>query len=126
LSEAHVDDGNGIEWLREGDEALREARRLIWQRLAVRPFGVRFLRVMDGMSLTADFQVDYLTLQARVWRLLGDADASEVLWARLVQDVEVAQVDDDNPFTLFTELEAQALFYRNWEAMGRPFPIGSQ
>ena len=126
LSEAHVDDGNGIEWLREGDETLREARRLIWQRLAARPFGIRFLRVMDGMALTADFRVDYLTLQARVWRLLGDADASEVLWARLVQDMEAAQVDDDNPFTLFTELEAQTVFYRNWEAMGRPFSIGSQ
>ncbi|MCS3839137.1 hypothetical protein HNR03_003745 [Pseudomonas sp. JAI111] len=125
LSEAHADDGNGIEWLREGDETLRETRRLIWQRLAARPLGIRFLRVMDGMALTADFRVDYLTLQARVWRLLGDADASEVLWTRLVQDVEAAQVDDDNPFTLFTELEAQAVFYRNWEAMGRPFPIGS-
>ncbi|QZP31221.1 dermonecrotic toxin domain-containing protein [Pseudomonas sp. DR48] len=125
LSEAHADDGNGIEWLREGDETLRETRRLIWQRLATRPMGIRFLRVMDGMALTADFRVDYLTLQARVWRLLGDADASEVLWTRLVQDVEAAQVDDDNPFTLFTELEAQAVFYRNWQAMGRPFPIGS-
>jgi hypothetical protein len=126
LSEAHADDGNGIEWLREGDEGLRQARRLIWQRLAARPFGIRFLRVMDGMALTADFRVDYLSLQARVWRLLGDADASEVLWTRLVQDMEAAQVDDDNPFTLFTELEAQAVFYRNWEAMGRPFSIGSQ
>ncbi|SDO85604.1 C-terminal novel E3 ligase, LRR-interacting [Pseudomonas arsenicoxydans] len=125
LSEAHADDGNGIEWLREGDETLREARRLIWQRLAARPLGIRFLRVMGGMAVTADFRVDYLSLQARVWRLLGDADASEVLWARLVQDVEAAQVDDDNPFTLFTELEAQAVFYRNWEAMGRPFSIGS-
>ncbi|QAY86412.1 dermonecrotic toxin domain-containing protein [Pseudomonas arsenicoxydans] len=126
LSEAHTGDGNGLEWLREGDDGLRETRRLIWQRLAARPFGIRFLRVMDGMALTADFRVDYLSLQARVWRLLGDADVSEVLWNRLVQDMEAAQVDDDNPFTLFTALEAQAGFYRNWEAMGRPFPIGSQ
>jgi hypothetical protein len=126
LSDAHTGDGNGLEWLREGNDGLRETRRLIWQRLAARPFGIRFLRVMDGMALTADFRVDYLSLQARVWRLLGDADVSEVLWNRLVQDMEAAQVDDDNPFTLFTELEAQAGFYRNWEAMGRPFPIGSQ
>ncbi|MCP1444987.1 hypothetical protein J3D54_004119 [Pseudomonas sp. GGS8] len=126
LSEPGADYGNVTEWLREGDEGLQEARQLIWQRIAARPLGGRFLRIMDGMSLTADFRVDYLALQARVWRLLGDADASEPLWTQLVQDIGGAEVDPENPFTLFTALEDRARFYRSWEAMGRPFPISSQ
>lgn len=119
-------DGDVIEWLREGDEGQREARRLKWQRLAARPLGDRFLRVMEGLSLTADFRVDYFALQARVWRLLGDADASEALWTQLVQDIEAAEVDPENPFTLFTALEDRARVYRDWVAMGQPFPIGGQ
>ena len=96
---------------------------LIWLRLADKRFGARFLRIMDGLSLTADFRVDYLTLQARVWRLLGEADASEELWRRLAQDVEVAEVDADNPFAIFSVLEDRAKLYRDWVAMGRPFPL---
>ncbi|MGY3306579.1 hypothetical protein ACVK1X_005908 [Pseudomonas sp. PvR086] len=126
LSDLGVNYGNVIEWLREGDGELQATRRLIWQRLAARPLGAQFLRVMDGLSLTADFRVDYLPLQARVWRLLGEADASQALWERLVQDIESAEVDPENPFALFTALEDRARFYRNWEAMGRPFPIGTQ
>jgi hypothetical protein len=126
LSEPGANYGNVIEWLREGDQGLREARQLVWQRLAVRPLGSRFLRIMDGMSLTADFRVDYLALQARVWRLLGDADASEALWTQLVQDIGGAEADPENPFVLFTALEDRARFYRDWEAMGRPFPIVTQ
>jgi len=119
-------DGDVIEWLREGDEGQREARRLTWQRLAARPLGDRFLRVMEGLSLTADFRVDYFALQARVWRLLGDADASQALWTQLVQDIEAAEVDPENPFTLFTALEDRARLYRDWVAMGQPFPIDGQ
>ncbi|VVN98697.1 dermonecrotic toxin domain-containing protein [Pseudomonas fluorescens] len=123
LSEPGPHHGEVIEWLRESSGARRQARRLIWQRLAAKPLGTRFLRIMDGLSLTADFRVDYLTLQARVWRLLGEADASEALWARLVQDVEVAEVDADNPFAIFTVLEDRARLYRDWVALGRPFPV---
>ncbi|MDQ0124200.1 hypothetical protein J2W17_003148 [Pseudomonas lini] len=123
LSEPGPDYGEVIEWLRESSGARRQARRLIWQRLAAKPLGTRFLRTMDGLSLTADFRVDYLTLQARVWRLLVEADASEQLWSRLVEDVEVAEVDADNPFVTFTVLEDRARLYTDWVAMGRPFPI---
>ncbi|VVP80358.1 dermonecrotic toxin domain-containing protein [Pseudomonas fluorescens] len=125
LSEPGPDYGEVIDWLRESTHEQRQARRLIWQRLAAKPQGPRFLRIMDGLSLTADFRVDYLTLQARVWRLLGEADASEELWARLVQDVEVAEVDADNPFASFTVLEDRARLYTDWVAMGRPFPISA-
>lgn len=123
LSEPGANYGNPIEWLREGDAAQREARRLIWQRLAAKPLGTRFLRVLDGLSLTADFQVDYLALQASVWRLLGEADASEALWTRLVREIEVAEVDADNPFAMFNALEARARLYKDWVSMGRPFPV---
>ncbi|AWM92604.1 hypothetical protein DJ564_18185 [Pseudomonas sp. 31-12] len=123
LSEPGPNYGNPIDWLREGDSGQREARVLTWQRLAARPHGDRFLRIADGLSLTADFRVDYLALQARMWRLLGDADASEVLWAQLVQEIEEAQVDPENPFTLFTALEGRARLYRDWVALGQPFPI---
>jgi hypothetical protein len=126
LSDPGPDYGDVIEWLRESDGELQATRQLIWQRLAARPFGSRFLRVVDGLSLTADFRVDYLSLQGRVWRLLGDADASQALWERLVQDIESAQVEPENPFALFVALEDRARFYRDWEAMGRPFPISAQ
>lgn len=126
LSDPGPNYGNPIEWLREGNSGQREARVLTWQRLAARPHGERFLRIADGLSLTADFRVDYLALQARVWRLLGEAQASEALWTQLVPVMEEAQVNPENPFTLFTALEDRARLYRDWVAMGQPFPIDPQ
>ncbi|KQN53322.1 hypothetical protein ASE98_19745 [Pseudomonas sp. Leaf48] len=123
LSDLGLSHGDVVDWLREGSEEQRQARRLIWERLAARPQGERFLRVLDGLVLTADFRVDYLSLQARVWQLLGQADASEQLWARLTQDVEVAEMDADNPFAIFAALEERARLYRDWVALGQPFPI---
>ncbi|QVW25785.1 hypothetical protein KJF94_09690 [Pseudomonas hormoni] len=126
LSEPGPDYGDVIGWLREGDDEQRQARRLIWQRLAARRQGPRFLRTMDGLSLTADFRVDYLSLQARVWRLLGEADASEELWARLAEDVEVTEADADNPFAVFMVLENRARLFRDWVSLGRPFPVNAR
>lgn len=115
--------GNPVAWLREGDEALRQTRRTIWQQLAVKPSGGHFLRVIDGLSLTADFQVDYLVLQARVWRLLNEAQASDELWGWLNRFVEGAAIDAENPLGIFTSLEDRARLYRDWVTMGRPFPV---
>ncbi|PQP04367.1 hypothetical protein C5612_10245 [Pseudomonas frederiksbergensis] len=126
LSESGAGYGNVNEWLHEVDDGQREARRLIWQRLAASPQGTRLLRFIDGMSLTADFRVDYLSLQARVWRMLGEADASVALQTQLVQEIEAAQIDPENPFTLFKALEDRARLYRDWVAMGQPFPIDAQ
>lgn len=126
LSEPGLNYGGVNEWLGvadEANEAQRHARILIWLRLADKRSGARLLRIVDGLTLTADFRVDYLTLQARVWRLLEEADVSEELWKRLVQDVEVAEVDADNPIAIFRVLEDRAKLYRDWVAMGRPFPI---
>lgn len=124
LSEPGVDYGSAIPWLEEGDELLRTSRQEIWQRLAAKPSGEVFLRVMDGLSLTADFRVGYWLLQARVWRLLREADASEELWGWLRQIVESTLADAENPFRLFTVLEDRARLYSNWVAMGRPIPLG--
>lgn len=123
LSAPGADYGNPVAWLQEGDEALRQARRTIWQQLAVKPSGSRFLRLIDGLSLTADFQVDYLALQARVWRLLSEAQASDELWNWLIWVVEGTEVDAENPLEMFMSLEDRARLYRDWVAMGRPFPV---
>ncbi|MHC8377585.1 leucine-rich repeat domain-containing protein [Pseudomonas sp. MDT1-16] len=124
LSEPGVDYGSAIPWLEEGDELLRTSRQEIWQRFAAKPSGAAFLRGMDGLSLTADFRVGYWLLQARVWRLLREADASEELWGWLRQCVETTLADAENPFRLFTVLEDRARLYSNWIAMGRPIPLG--
>ena len=124
LSQPGDDYGSAIPWLKEGDEMLRTARQQIWQRLMAKPSGPVFLRVMDGLSLTADFQVGYWLLQARVWRLLRETDASEELWGWLRQCVETMLADAENPFRLFTALEDRVRLYSNWVAMGRPIPLG--
>ncbi|MHC8400691.1 leucine-rich repeat domain-containing protein [Pseudomonas sp. MDT1-17] len=124
LSEPGVDYGSAIPWLEDGDELLRTTRREIWQRLAAKPSGGVFLRVMDRLSLTADFRVGYWLLQARVWRLLREADVSEELWGWLRQRVETTLADAENPFRLFTALEDRVRLYSNWVAMGRPIALG--
>lgn len=123
LSEPGADYGSATPWLEEGDESVREARQQIWQRLAVKPSGSALLRVVDGLSLTADFRVGYWSLQARVWRLLHEADASEELWGWLLHCVETRTADADNPFRLFVLLEDRVRLYCDWVAMGRPIPL---
>jgi hypothetical protein len=123
LSAPRVGYGNPGAWLQEGDEALRQVRRTIWQQLAVKPSGSHLLRIIDGLSLTADFQVDYLALQARVWGLLSEAQASDELWSWLSRTVEGTAVDAENPLGMFMSLEDRARLYRDWGAMGRPFPV---
>ena len=123
LSEPGADYGSATPWLEESDESVREARQQIWQRLVVKPSGSALLRVMDGLSLTADFQVGYRSLQARVWRLLQEADTSEELWGWLRQCVETRRGDAQNPFRLFVVLEDRVRLYRDWVAMGRPMPL---
>ncbi|MBD9562993.1 dermonecrotic toxin domain-containing protein [Pseudomonas sp. PDM09] len=115
--------GNPEAWLQPGEEALQQVRRTIWQQLAVKPSGSRFLRLIDGLSLTADFQVEYMALQARVWQLLSEAQASDELWNWLNRVVEATEVDAENPLGIFMSLEDRARLYRDWVAMGRPFPV---
>jgi hypothetical protein len=115
--------GNPEAWLQQGEEALQQVRRTIWQQLAVKPSGSRFLRLIDGLSLTADFQVEYMALQARVWQLLSEAQASDELWNWLNRAVESTEVDAENPLGIFMSLEDRARLYRDWVAMGRPFPV---
>lgn len=122
LNQPGANYGGATPWLKEGDELIRTARREIWQRVAAKPSGGPFLRVMDGLSLTADFQVGYWLLQARVWRLLREADASQELWGWLRQRVETTVADADNPFRLFGLLEDRVRLYRDWVSMGRPIP----
>jgi hypothetical protein len=104
LSAQGADYGTPMVWLRDCDEALQQSRQALWQRLAGKPSGTRFLAVIDRLSLTPDFQVSYLSLQARVWRLLQKADASEEMWGRLSR----SSGRFDRPMVAFTALEVRA------------------
>lgn len=110
-------------WLQRLPEAQVELKRLMWQRLEEKPGSIRFLRVFGGLSRTADFQVSYPVLQARIWRLLDEVDASDELWGLLSKDVALSALDAENPFTSFTRLEHKVRVYRDWVQMGRPIPI---
>ncbi|WP_095129626.1 dermonecrotic toxin domain-containing protein [Pseudomonas sp. Irchel s3h14] len=117
---------NPAAWLNGLDAAHENARLQIWQRLSLRQRGGRFLGALNKLTLTADFQVNYLNLQARVWRLLTEADASDELWGRLSQDVRLPAGAFDNPFAVFTVMEDRARLYNDWVALGRPFPAGGE
>ncbi len=106
LSAPGADYGTPTVWLRDCDEALQQSRQALWQRLAGKPSGTRFLAVIDRLSLTADFRVSYLSLQARVWRLLQEADASEDMWGRIIR----GSGRFDHPMAAFRALEARAGF----------------
>ena len=99
------------QWLAEGMAArlrrrrcCKQSRQALWQRLAGKPNGTRFLAIMDRLSLTADFQVRYLSLQTRVWRLLDEADASQEMWDRLSS----SSGRFDHPMAAFKALEDRA------------------
>ncbi|MET0610295.1 MAG: NEL-type E3 ubiquitin ligase domain-containing protein, partial [Pseudomonas caspiana] len=114
--------GDPQAWLNGIADGQANTRLAIWHQLALRPRGGRFLGTINTLSLTAEFRVNYLDLQTRVWRLLTEAEASNELWARLIQDVRLPAGAFDNPFAAFTTLEDRARLYANWVALGRPFP----
>jgi hypothetical protein len=126
LREVPQDYGDARVWLRDSTPAQLQSRSMTWQRLAAGPMGSRFLRVMDGVSLTPEFLLDYPPLQARVWRMLGEADASDEMFAHLARDLEASEVDADNPMALFMALEGRAQQYRDWVSMGRPIPVNDR
>ena len=99
-----ADYGSPTVWLRDCEEALQQSRQALWQRLAGKPSGTRFLDVINRLSLTADFKVSYLSLQARVWRLLHEADTSEEMWTRLSS----SSGRFDHPMAAFGALEDRA------------------
>ncbi|VVP82703.1 hypothetical protein PS918_02457 [Pseudomonas fluorescens] len=111
-------------WLRGLEEGQRDARIQLWQRLGVKQGGRRFLGAMSTLTLTAEFRVNYLDLQARVWRLMSEADASQEAWTQISRDVPIPGGALDNPIAVLTALEERARVYNDWVALGRPFPIG--
>ncbi|MHC8320308.1 leucine-rich repeat domain-containing protein [Pseudomonas sp. GB2N2] len=113
-------------WLSGIQPGPADAHLQAWQRLALKHRGPRFLGTMSALTLTPDFQVNYLDLQTRMWRLLTEADASDELWGRLSQDVRLPAGAFDNPFAAFTALEDRARLYNDWVALGRPFPAGGE
>jgi hypothetical protein len=104
LAAPGADYGSPMVWLKDCDAVLQQSRQALWQRLAGKPSGTRFLAVISRLSLTADFQVGYLSLQARVWRLLHEADVSEEMWSRLSR----SSGRFDHPVAAFGALEDRA------------------
>jgi hypothetical protein len=104
LAAPGADYGSPMVWLKDCDAVLQQSRQALWQRLAGNPSGTRFLAVISRLSLTADFQVGYLSLQARVWRLLHEADVSEEMWSRLSR----SSGRFDHPVAAFGALEDRA------------------
>lgn len=111
-------------WL-TGMEAGQQGPRLqVWNSVALKPRGRRLLGTMSTLTLTPDFVVNYPELQARVWQLLSQADASDELWGRLTLNPPMPEGAFNNPFAVFTVLENRARLHANWVAMGEPFPVG--
>ncbi|WCM49072.1 hypothetical protein OH720_18900 [Pseudomonas sp. WJP1] len=104
LNEPGVDYGQPIVWLRGCEEPLKQSRQALWQRLAEKPSGTRFLSAINRLSLTPDFHVGYPSLQMRVWGLMEAADASGAVWGRLT----AAGGRLENPWVAFTSLEQRA------------------
>lgn len=110
-------------WLAGVEAAQRDARLQIWQRTILKPAGTRLLGTMNTLSLTPEFRVRYQDLQARVWQLLSEADASPELWASLTRDVAMPAGTWDSPMAVMGVLEQRARLFHDWVALGRPFPI---
>lgn len=111
-------------WL-TGMEAGQQGPRLqVWNSVALKTRGRRLLGTMSTLTLTPDFVVNYPELQARVWQLLSQADASDELWGRLTLNPPMPEGAFNNPFAVFTVLENRARLHANWVAMGEPFPVG--
>ena len=124
LSEPGPEYSDPTAWL-AGIEAGHLGPRLqVWNSVALKPRGMRLLGTMNTLTLTPDFLVNYPVLQARVWQLLAQADASDELWGLLTLNPPMPGGAFNNPFAVFTALEDRARLYANWVAMGQPFPVG--
>lgn len=84
------------------DAVLQVAR---WERLVAKEGSDRFFGTLDLARRTADFQVDYVPLQQRVWNMLTAIDASPALCQHLFQEVQWTALDGDNPFASLSRLE---------------------
>lgn len=101
------------QWLNVTDSGPRDMRLQTWQHLALKPGGAKFSEIIGTLMLTPDFQVNFLDLQARVWRLLMEAGASDELWGQLILNAPLPIVVFDNPLAAFTALEERAQPYRH-------------
>lgn len=91
--------------------------RLHWQHLVAMHGSERFFGTLDIIRRTADFRVNYLALQQRIWRLIDTVEASPLLCQQMFQDVEWAAVDGDNPFASFEQLEARVARFQEGSAV---------
>jgi hypothetical protein len=94
-------------WL-TGFSAEQQARAIQhWQHLATLPGSERLFGTLDMIRRSADFRVNYPSLQQRIWHLLDALDTSPPLRQHVLQDVQWTATDGDNPFASFEHLEAR-------------------
>ncbi|KAE9647366.1 leucine Rich Repeat (LRR)-containing protein [Pseudomonas sp. PB103] len=82
-----------------------------WERIAVMPGGDRLFGTLGVLTRTADYIVDFVPLQSRVWRMFEAMDASPALRRYLFQDVQWPALDGQDPFASFTRLEETIATY---------------
>lgn len=78
-----------------------------WERIAAKPGSDRFFGTLEMMTRTADFVIDYVPLQSRVWHIIEELDSSTHLCRHLFQEVQWSPLDSNDPFASFTRLEEQ-------------------
>lgn len=78
-----------------------------WQHLAAMEGSERLFGTLDMIRRTADFRVNYPSLQWRIWYLLNAMDASPALCQHVFLDMEWTAVDGDDPFASLERLEAR-------------------
>ncbi|WP_213938116.1 DUF6543 domain-containing protein [Pseudomonas sp. dw_612] len=83
-----------------------------WDRLLTKVGSERFFDTLEAMRRTADFQVDYVPLQQRIWRMVDAMDASPTLPQRLFLEAQWAPVSRDDPFTSLARLEERITAYQ--------------
>lgn len=78
-----------------------------WERIAIKPGSDRFFGTLELMTRTADFVIDYMPLQRRVWHVIEEMESSADLCQYLFREVQWSPLDSNDPFASFTRLEEQ-------------------
>lgn len=85
------------------EDAASQAQR--WQRLVAQAGSERLFGALEVLRRTADFQVDYLALQQRVWHLIDALEASPTLCRHLFREVRWPAVSGNDPLAGLAGLE---------------------
>lgn len=99
-------------WLTGLSPEQAELQRSRWAFLVAKAGSDRFFGTLEILTRTADFLVDYVPLQQRVWHMVNEMEASAQLCHALFQDVEWVALDGDDPFASFVRLEDRIITFK--------------